>query len=207
MSRTKIAGFVIELKRDAIPKSSSNNLYNTRSSKSRSNVINLAIDRGRPKTLNLKELIHVTSSTAGSGVAPDAFRMTGEERAEILEGYLCALSNLDDFIRSVAGRAREKKPGQALAFDGHGRRSTLGNLIRCGRSPGGRRWAADRPPGRCILELQLYRLMVWKSTRFAASTMTAGKIKDCSKSWQGRARHAIIKKELRTSNKSTLCRA
>src|SRR5205814_2562615 len=49
---------VIELKRDAIAKVVINNLYKFTSLESSFAVNALAIDHGRPKTLNLKELIN-----------------------------------------------------------------------------------------------------------------------------------------------------
>jgi DNA gyrase/topoisomerase IV subunit A len=49
---------VIELKRDAIAKVVINNLYKHTALESSFSVNSLAIDHGRPKTLNLKELIN-----------------------------------------------------------------------------------------------------------------------------------------------------
>ena len=49
---------VVELKREAITKVVINNLYQHTQLEGSFNVINLAIDHGRPKTLNLKELIN-----------------------------------------------------------------------------------------------------------------------------------------------------
>jgi len=40
-----------------------------------------------------------------------------EERAEILEGYLIALANLDDFIKIIRAAKPATKPGQAAAFE------------------------------------------------------------------------------------------
>src|SRR6185436_14993938 len=82
---------VMELKRDAIPKVVINNLYKHTQFEVTFAVNCLAIDRGRPKTLNLKELIQCYIEHRREVV----LRRTrfdlrkAEERAELLEGYLC----------------------------------------------------------------------------------------------------------------------
>src|ERR1051325_2495900 len=96
---------VIELKRDAIAKVVINNLYQHTQMEVSFSANCLAIDHGRPKTLNLKEIIQCYIEHRREVV----LRRTrfdlrkAEERAELLEGYLCALSNLDEFIRIIRG--------------------------------------------------------------------------------------------------------
>src|SRR6184192_620293 len=94
---------VMELKRDAIPKVVINNLYKHTQLEVSFAVNCLAIDHGRPKTLNLKELIQCYIEHRREVVLRRArFEMKkAEERAETLEGYLIALGNLDEFIRII----------------------------------------------------------------------------------------------------------
>src|SRR5207244_4899827 len=80
----------------------------------------LAIDHGRPKTLNLKELINCYIEHRREVV----IRRTryelrkAEERAEELEGYLIALANLDEFIRIIRSSAtKDEAKIKLLAFD------------------------------------------------------------------------------------------
>ena len=91
---------VVELKRDAIAKVVINNLYKQTALESSFAVNMLAIDHGRPKTLGLKELINCYIEHRREVVLRRTrFQLKkAEERAEILEGYLIALANLDDFI-------------------------------------------------------------------------------------------------------------
>src|SRR6266704_2169323 len=102
---------VMELKRDAISKVVINNRYKHTQLEVSFAVNCLAIDRGRPKTLNLKELIQCYIEHRREVVLRRTrFELKkAEERAEICEGYLCALSNLDEFIRIIRGsRNREE---------------------------------------------------------------------------------------------------
>ena len=153
---------VIELKRDAIPKVVINNLYKNTQLESSFSVNALAIDRGRPKTLNLKELINCYIEHRREVV----LRRTryqlrkAEERAEVLEGYICALRNLDEFIRIIRGsRNREEARVKLLAFAW-----TRAQVERWGiflrseeRLTGGRYGLTERQVD-AILELRLYQL-------------------------------------------------
>src|SRR6058998_492679 len=111
---------VLELKRDGIPKVVINNLYKHTQLEVSFSVNALAIDHGKPKTLNLKELIQCYIDHRREVVLRRTrFELRkAEERAEILEGYLCGLSNLDEFIRIIRGsRNREEAKVKLLAFE------------------------------------------------------------------------------------------
>src|SRR6266850_1726125 len=111
---------VIELKRDAIAKVVINNLYLHTQMEVSFSVNALAIDHGRPKTLNLKELISAYIDHRREVVLRRTrFELRkAEERAELLEGYICALSNLDEFIRIIRNsRNREEAKVKLLAFE------------------------------------------------------------------------------------------
>jgi DNA gyrase subunit A len=111
---------VIELKRDAVPKVVINNLFKFTQLETTFAVNMLAIDRGRPKTLNLKELLNCYIEHRREVI----LRRTryelrqAEQRAEVLEGYLIALANLDEFIRIIrSSNSREEARVKLLAFE------------------------------------------------------------------------------------------
>src|SRR5947207_7792375 len=111
---------VIELKRDALPKVVINNLYQHTQLETSFAVNMLAIDHGRPKTLNLKELIQCYIDHRREVILRRTrFELRkAEERAETLEGYICALSNLDEFIRIIrSSRNRDEAKVKLLAFE------------------------------------------------------------------------------------------
>src|SRR6266850_7635091 len=111
---------VIELKRDANPKVVIANLFKHTQLEISFSVHSLAIDHGRPKTLNLKEIIQCYIEHRREVILRRTrFELRkAEERAEILEGYLCALRNLDEFIRIIRGsRNREEAKVKLLAFE------------------------------------------------------------------------------------------
>src|SRR6266511_1554381 len=153
---------VVEIKRDAVPKVVINNLYKFTQLETSFAVNMLAIDHGRPKTLNLKELIQCYIEHRREVVLRRTrFELKkAEERAEILEGYLCALSNLDEFIRIIRGsRNREEAKVKLLAFEWtRPQVERWGILIRSdGRLVNGFYSLTERQVD-AILELQLYRL-------------------------------------------------
>src|SRR5256885_5708696 len=102
---------VIEIKRDAIPKVVINNLYQHTALETSFAVNVLAIDRGRPKTLGLKELINCYIEHRREVVVRRTkFELRqSEERAESLEGYLIALTHLDEFIRIIRNSATREE--------------------------------------------------------------------------------------------------
>jgi DNA gyrase subunit A len=153
---------VIELKRDAVPKVVINNLYKHTQLEISFAVNALAIDRGRPKTLNLKQLIQCYIDHRREVVLRRTrFELRkAEERAELMEGYIAALSNLDEFIRIIRGsRNRDEAKVKLLAFEWVRQQvEQWGILIRSeGRLVDGR-WSLTERQVDAILELQLYRL-------------------------------------------------
>ena len=154
---------VIELKRDAIPKVVINNLYKHTQPAKRPSAFNmLAIDHQRPKTLNIKEIINCYIEHRREVV----LRRTGfelkkaETRAEILEGYLIALANLDDFIRIIrdsANREEAKQKLMAYAFDQQ-TVEQFGILIRSQARLEKAAYVFSEAQVNAILELRLYQL-------------------------------------------------
>ncbi|NGO37951.1 DNA gyrase subunit A [Limisphaera ngatamarikiensis] len=111
---------VLEIKRDAVPKVIINNLYRLTQLESTFAVNMLAIDRGRPRTLTLKDALACYIEHRREVVLRRTrFELRrAEERAEILEGYLIALANLDEFIRIIRqSRTREEARVKLLAFE------------------------------------------------------------------------------------------
>jgi DNA gyrase subunit A len=153
---------VIELKRDAIAKVVINNLYKHTALESSFAVNALAIDHGRPKTLGLKELINCYIEHRREVVIRRSkfeLRKT-EERAEILEGYLIALSNLDEFIRIIRHSAnREEARIKLLAFEfTRAQVEKMGILIRSEARLASGRYSFSEAQANAILELRLYQL-------------------------------------------------
>ena len=153
---------VVELKRDAIPKVVINNLYKQTALESSFAVNMLAIDHGRPKTLGLKELISCYIEHRREVVLRRTrFQLKkAEERAEILEGYLIALANLDDFIKIIRGsKTREEARVKLLAFEWTQKQvERWGILIRNESRLTKGRYALSERQVDAILELRLYQL-------------------------------------------------
>lgn len=94
---------VYDLKRDAIPNIVLNNLYKYTQLQSSFGVNNVALVKGRPQTLNLKDLIvHFVDHRHEVVVRRTQFELNeAEKRAHILEGYLIALDHLDEVITLI----------------------------------------------------------------------------------------------------------
>ncbi len=153
---------VIELKRDAIPKVVINNLYTHTQLETTFSVNMLAIDHQRPKTLNIKEIINCYIEHRREVVLRrTSFELKkAETRAEILEGYLIALANLDDFIRIIrdsANREEAKQKLMAYAFDQQ-TVEQFGILIRSQARLEEGRYVFSEAQVNAILELRLYQL-------------------------------------------------
>ncbi|WP_299985970.1 DNA gyrase subunit A [uncultured Pontibacter sp.] len=94
---------VYDLKRDAIPNVVLNNLYKYTQLQSSFGVNNVALVKGRPMTLNLKDLIHHFVDHRHEVVIRRTQYELDEarKRAHILEGLLIALDNLDEVINLI----------------------------------------------------------------------------------------------------------
>ena len=103
---------VYELKRDAIPNVILNNLYKHTQLQSSFGVNNVALVKGRPKTLNLKELIENYVDHRHEVVVrrTEYDLKEAEKRSHILQGYIIALDNIDDIINMIK---KSKNPEEA----------------------------------------------------------------------------------------------
>ena len=103
------------LKRDAIPNIVLNMLYKYTALQSSFSVNNICLVNGRPRLLNLKELIHYFVEHRHEVVVRRTKYLLNkaEERAHILEGLIIASDNIDEVIRLIrssknADEARER---------------------------------------------------------------------------------------------------
>src|SRR5271156_837114 len=153
---------VMELKRDGNPKVVINNLYKHTQLEVSFSVNSLAIDHGRPKTLTLKEMIQCYIEHRREVVLRRTrFELKkAEERAELLEGYLIALANLDEFIAIIRkSKTREEARVKLLAFEWTQKQvERWGILIRSEERLDKGRYALTERQVDGILELRLYQL-------------------------------------------------
>jgi DNA gyrase subunit A len=94
---------VYELRRDAIANVVLNNLYKYSALQTSFSINNVVLVKGRPLTLNLKDLIHYfVEHRLDVVVRRTKYELAqAEKRAHILEGLLVAIDNLDDVIRII----------------------------------------------------------------------------------------------------------
>jgi DNA gyrase subunit A len=130
---------VVDLKRDAIANVIVNQLYKLTDLQTSYGINNVAIVKGRPRTLNLKDLIsEFVEFRHEVVVRRTQFELKeAEKRAHILKGYLIALDHLDEVIALI--RASDT-PDTAKE-----------NLINAG-------WGLDEIQAKAILEMRLQRL-------------------------------------------------
>ncbi len=130
---------VIDLKKDAIANVLINQLYKLTDLQTSYGINNVAIVKGRPRTLNLKDLIsEFVEFRHDVVVRRTQFELReAEKRAHILKGYLIALDHLDEVIALIRSSSTPD-----IAKD---------NLINAG-------WGLDEIQAKAILELRLQRL-------------------------------------------------
>lgn len=130
---------VIDLKRDAVANVVINQLFKYTELQSSYGINNVALSKGRPRIMNLKDLISEFIEFRMEVVIRRAeFELKkARERAHILNGYLIALDHLDEVIRLIRSSSTPE-----IAKD---------NLINAG-------WGLDELQAKAILELRLQRL-------------------------------------------------
>ena len=153
---------VIELKRDGNPKVIINNLYKHTALESSFSVNMLAIDRGKPKLLSLKEAITCYIEHRREVILRRTRFLLGEAEVECekLEGYLIALANLDDFIKIIRdSKDRDDAKEKLMALSWTQKAvEKIGILIRSeSRIVDGKYKFTDKQVGH-ILDLRLYQL-------------------------------------------------
>ncbi|MBS1934860.1 MAG: DNA gyrase subunit A, partial [Bacteroidetes bacterium] len=130
---------VIDLKRDAIANVIINQLYKHTELQTSYGINNVAIVKGRPKTLSIREMISEFIEFRHEVVVKRTqYELReAEKKAHILQGYLIALDHLDEVIALIRASATPE-----IAKD---------NLINAG-------WGLDEIQAKAILELRLQRL-------------------------------------------------
>ena len=130
---------VVDLKRDAVSSVIVNQLYKFTELQTSYGINNVALSKGRPRILNLKDLISEFIEFRMEVVIRRAnFELRkAKERAHVLSGYLIALDHLDEVISLIRNSATPD-----IAKD---------NLINAG-------WGLDEIQAKAILELRLQRL-------------------------------------------------
>ncbi len=94
---------VYDLKREAVPNVVLNNLFKFTALQTSFSVNNIALVKGRPEVLNLKDMIvHFVEHRHEVVVRRTKFELDeAEKRAHILQGYIIALDNLDAVIKLI----------------------------------------------------------------------------------------------------------
>ena len=107
---------VIELKRGEQAKVVINQLFQKTALESSFGVTLLALDKKRPKQMNIKELIECYIEHRRDVITRRTkFRLKqAEDRAHILEGYIIALDNLDDFVKIIRASQNREEAKQRL---------------------------------------------------------------------------------------------
>ncbi len=153
---------VIDLKRDGNPKVIINNLYKHTALESSFSTNMLAIDRGKPKLLSLKDANTCYIEHRREVILRRTRFLLNEAEVECekLEGYLIALANLDDFIKIIRDSKDRDDAKQKLMALGWTQKAVeqIGILIRSeGRIVDGKYRFTEKQVGH-ILDLRLYQL-------------------------------------------------
>ncbi|MDI9358946.1 MAG: DNA gyrase subunit A [Phycisphaerales bacterium] len=130
---------VVELKKEAISSVIINQLYKYTELESSFGINNVAICKGKPKTLNLKDLIvEFINFRMEVIIRRTEFELRkAQERAHILKGYLIAIDILDQVIKLIrASNTREIAETQMVAQG----------------------WGIDEIQAKAICALRLYQL-------------------------------------------------
>src|SRR5687768_6638900 len=130
---------VLDLKRDAIANVIMNQLYKYTELQTSYGINNVALVKGRPRTLNVKEMIsEFVEFRHDVVVRRTQFELKeAEKKAHILQGYLIALDHLDEVIAMIRSSATPD-----IARD---------KLVNA-------EWGLDEIQAKAILELRLQRL-------------------------------------------------
>lgn len=153
---------VIDLKRDANPKIVINNLFKHTALESSFSSSMLAIDRGKPKLLTLKDAIACYIEHRREIILRRTrfLLREAEEKAERLEALLIALNNLDDFIKIIRdSRDREDARGKLLLLSWTSAAvEQIGILIRGQAQVVDGTYRFTERQCNAILDLRLYQL-------------------------------------------------
>ncbi len=161
----------IELKRDARPQVVINQLYKLTSLETGFSVNMLAIHENRPKVLTMRDAINFYVEHRREVVVRRTrfLLRKAEDRAEILEAYLIALANLDEFIRIIRdskNRDDARRRLQAFRFPTELAKG-LGILIHSQPSVQSDAYVFTERQVNAILDLRLYQLTALENDKIA----------------------------------------
>ncbi|GAC1707450.1 MAG: DNA gyrase subunit A [Flavisolibacter sp.] len=130
---------VLDLKRDAVANLVINQLFKFTELQTSYGINNVALVKGRPRVLNLKDLISEFVEVRHEVVVRRTqFELReAEKKAHILQGYLIALDHLDEVIKLIRASSNPETAKE--------------NLVSAG-------WGLDEIQAKAILELRLQRL-------------------------------------------------
>ncbi len=161
----------IELKRDARPQVVINQLYKLTSMETSFSVNMLAIHENRPKILTMKDAINFYVEHRREVVVRRTkfLLRKAEDRAEVLEAYLIALANMDEFIRIIRdSKNREEARQRLMAFRFPVEQARgLGILIRSQPSIRDGEYVFTERQVNAILELRLYQLTALENDKIS----------------------------------------
>jgi DNA gyrase subunit A len=116
-SRTAAAsGWSIELKKGEDPQVIVNQLFQYTPLQSTQSIINLVIDRGQPRTLNLRGLLDAYIAHRKEVIRrrTQFLLAKAEERKHIVEGLRIAVDNIDEVIRIIRASKTPEEAKQGL---------------------------------------------------------------------------------------------
>lgn len=130
---------VVDLKRDAVANVVINQLYKFTELQTSYGINNVALVKGRPRILNLRDLIsEFVEFRHEVVVRRTKFELSeAEKKAHLLQGYLIALDHLDEVIALIRASSTPEIAKEALVNAG---------------------WGLDEIQAKAILELRLQRL-------------------------------------------------
>jgi len=195
---------VVELKRDAVPEVVLNQLYKFTPLQTTFGVNMVALDGGRPKTMNLKDLLTIFVNFREQVVTRRTKFLLGKarDRAHILVGLAIAVANIDEIIRVIRTSPDPTTARDALMSRDWAARDvedmiTLIDDPRHRINPDGTiRLSMEQ--ARAILDLRLQRLTALGRDEIREELdKLAAEIKDYLEILRSRARvQAIVKAEL-----------
>ncbi|MEK7244689.1 MAG: DNA gyrase subunit A, partial [Pseudomonadota bacterium] len=171
---------VIELKRDAEPKVVLNQLYRYTPLESSFGIIMLALDGGRPRLMNLKEILDAFIAFREEVVRRRTVFELGRARdkAHILAGLAVAVANIDEVIKLIRAAkdpqiAKEKLMARAWPA------TEVAAMIALLDEPGHRvedgKYRLSEAQAKAILELRLHRLTGLERDKIGADLKELGR--------------------------------
>ena len=157
---------VVELRRDAVPDIVLNNLYRRTPLESSFGINMVALCGGRPKLLNLKEMLEHFLAHRRDVVTRRSVHdlRRSKARAHVLEGLTVALANIDEVVALIKASRNAQEAREALSARIWAPGAVRGMLERAEAGPvelpnlSERGYRLTEVQARAILELRLQRL-------------------------------------------------